>query len=110
MVKVSVFYPNTNGATFDMAYYLNRHMPMVGQKLGDALKGMGVEYGLGGGEPGTPPPYVTMAHLLFESVDAFQSAWAPHADAILADIPNYTNTQPMVQISEVKLRSGVATA
>ena len=110
MVKVSVLYPNTSGATFDMAYYLSRHMPMVGQKLGDALKGMTVEHGLGGGEPGTPPPYVTMANLLFDSVDAFQRAWAPHADAIIADIPNYTNTEPTVQISEVKLQSGVATA
>jgi uncharacterized protein (TIGR02118 family) len=110
MVKVSVLYPNISGATFDMAYYLNRHMPMVGQKLGDALKGMAVEHGLGGGEPGTPPAYVTMAHLLFDSVDAFQRAWGPHADAIIADIPNYTNTKPTVQISEVKLQSGVATA
>ena len=110
MVKVSVLYPNTSGATFDMAYYLNRHMPMVGQKLGDALKGMAVERGLGGGEPGTPPAYVTMAHLLFDSVDAFQRAWALHADAIIADIPDYTNTEPTVQISEVKLQSGVATA
>ena len=27
----------------------------------------------------------------------------PHAQAILADIPNYTNSQPTIQISEVKL-------
>jgi len=110
MVKVSVFYPNTTGATFDMAYYLNRHMPMVGQKLGDALKGMAVEHGLGGGQPGTPPTYLAMGHLLFDSVEAFQRAWAPHAEAIVGDVPNYTNTQPTIQISEVKLQSGVATA
>jgi len=103
MIKVSVFYPNTNGATFDMPYYLNRHMPMVGQKLGAALKGMSVEQGLGGGQPGSPAAYVAMAHLLFESVDAFQHAWGAHAEAIVADIPNYTNTQPVVQVSEVKL-------
>jgi len=28
---------------------------------------------------------------------------APHAQSILADIPNYTNTQPTIQISEVRL-------
>jgi uncharacterized protein (TIGR02118 family) len=39
----------------------------------------------------------------FDSTDAFQTAFAPHAQAILADIPNYTNTQPTIQISEVKL-------
>jgi hypothetical protein len=42
-------------------------------------------------------------HLYFDTTDAFQAAFAPHAQAILADIPNYTNTQPTIQISEVKL-------
>jgi uncharacterized protein (TIGR02118 family) len=86
-----------------MPYYLNSHMPMVRQKLGVALKGMVVEHGLGGGQPGTPPTYVALGHLLFDSVEAFQQAWAPHAEAIIGDIPNYTNTQPTVQVSEVKL-------
>ena len=34
MIKVSVLYPNGNGAKFDMNYYLKSHMPMVQQKLG----------------------------------------------------------------------------
>jgi uncharacterized protein (TIGR02118 family) len=103
MVKVSVLYPNTAGITFDMPYYLNSHMPLVKQKLGPALKGMAVQHGLGGGQPGTPPTYLVMCHLDFDSVDAFQQAFAPHADVILADIPNYTNAQPTIQVSEVKL-------
>ena len=103
MIKVSVFYPNASGARFDMPYYLNQHMPMVGQKLGTALKGMAVEHGLGGGQPGSPPAFVAMGHLLFDSVEAFQRAWAPHAEAIVGDVPNYTNTQPTIQVSEVKL-------
>ena len=103
MIKVSVFYPNTAGSTFDMLYYLNNHMPMVKQKLGAALKGQAVEQGLGGGQPGTPPAYLAMGHLFFDSVDAFQRAWGPHADAIVGDVPNYTNTQPTIQLSEVKL-------
>ena len=103
MIKVSVFYPNTTGSTFDMPYYLDKHMPMVRQKLGDALKGMSVEQGLGGGQPGAPPRYIAMGHLLFDSVDAFQTAWAPHEGAIVGDVPNYTNTLPTVQVSEVKL-------
>jgi hypothetical protein len=44
-----------------------------------------------------------MGHLYFDSTDAFQTAFAPHAQAIMADIPNYTNTQPTIQISEVKM-------
>jgi uncharacterized protein (TIGR02118 family) len=103
VVKVSVLYPNGADSTFDMPYYLNSHMPMVKQKLGAALKGVAVEQGLGGGQPGTPPAYLVMCHLDFDSVDAFQQAFGAHADAIVADIPNYTNTQPTIQVSEVKL-------
>ncbi|HXW16340.1 MAG TPA: EthD family reductase [Terriglobia bacterium] len=103
MIKVSVMYPNQEGARFDMMYYLNIHFPLVRQKLGAALKRVEVEQGLGGGAPGSPAPYLALGHLSFESVEAFQTAFAPHAQALMADIPNYTNTQPTIQISEVKI-------
>jgi len=103
MIKVSVFYPQSGDAKFDMNYYITKHMPMVRQKLGAACKGVAVEQGVAGGTPGTPPAFVAMGHLLFDSADAFQKAFASHADAIMSDIPNYTKIQPVIQISEVKV-------
>jgi len=103
MVKVSVMYPNHEGTKFDMTYYINRHIPMVRQLLGSALRGVSVEQGISGEEPGSPAPYVAMGHLLFDSVEAFQTSFGPHAQAIMEDIPNYTNSVPIVEISEVKL-------
>jgi len=103
MIKVSVLYPNEKGGTFDMAYYCATHIPLVRQKLGAALKGVAVEQGIAGEEPGSPPAYLALGHLLFESVEAFQTSFGPHAQAIMADIPNYTNIQPTIQISEVKI-------
>jgi uncharacterized protein (TIGR02118 family) len=103
MIKVSVMYPNGQGHTFDIAYYTAKHMPMVKQKLGAALKSMAVEQGLAGGEPGSEPAYLAFGHLYFDTVEAFQAAFGPHAPGILADIPNYTNVKPVLQISEVKL-------
>jgi uncharacterized protein (TIGR02118 family) len=47
------------------------------------------------------PP--ALGHLLFDSVEAFQAGFGPHAQEIMADIPNYTNVEPAIQISEVKL-------
>ncbi|MBW1790011.1 MAG: EthD family reductase, partial [Deltaproteobacteria bacterium] len=38
-----------------------------------------------------------------DSVEAFQGAFGPHAEAIMTDIPNYTDVQPTIQISEVKM-------
>ena len=103
MVKVSVMYPNHEGTKFDMTYYINRHIPMVRQLLGSALRGVSVEQGISGEGPGSPASYVAMGHLLFDSVEAFQTSFGPHAQAIMEDIPNYTNSETIVQISEVKL-------
>lgn len=103
MIKVSVIYPNSTGAKFDIGYYLGTHMPLVRTKLGAALKQMAVEHGLAGGAPGSAPPYVAMGHLYFDSVDVFQASFAPHAKAIMADLANFTNVQPVIQISEVKM-------
>ena len=103
MVKVSVLYPNQTGTKFDMKYYLDRHIPMVRRLVGSALKGVSVEHGISGDEPGSPPPYVTTAHLLFDSVEAFQKSFGVHAQEIMDDIPKYTNSEPLVQIGEVKL-------
>ena len=103
MIKVSVFYPNMAGSKFDMNYYLNQHIPMVQQKLGRALKRAVVEAGIAGGAPGAAATYVAMGHMYFDSTDAFQAAFAPHAEAIMADRLNYTNIEPTIQISEIKM-------
>jgi uncharacterized protein (TIGR02118 family) len=103
MVKVSVFYPNQKGTKFDMTYYLDQHVPMVQRLLGSALKGVSVEQGISGEGPGSPAPYVTTCHLLFDSVQSFQASFAPHAQGIMEDIPKYTNSEPIIQIGEVRL-------
>jgi uncharacterized protein (TIGR02118 family) len=103
MIKVSVLYPNSAGSRFDMGYYCNKHMPMVQRLMGAALKGMAVEEGIAGGAPGAPPTYLAMGHLAFESLEAFQVAFGPHMQTLMSDIPNYTNSQPVIQISEVKM-------
>jgi len=103
MIKVSVLYPNGPGNKFDHDYYSRVHMPMVQRRLGAPLQRIGVERGVSGGEPGSAPPFLASGHLYFESVEVFQRAFAPHAGPIMADIPNYTNATPVIQISEVVL-------
>ena len=103
MIKVSVMYPNGAGSTFDMDYYLKEHGDILKKCLGSALKRVAVDSGIAGGAPNSPATYIAMGHLYFDSVDAFQQAFGPHADEILGDLPKFTNTQPTIQISDVKL-------
>lgn len=109
MIRVAVMYPNSAGSRFNWSYYLDTHIPLVMRRLGPALKGTSVEQGLGGMQPGSAAPYLAMAQFLFDSVEAFQQAFGPHADELLGDIPNYTDIQPTVQISEVRASSAEAT-
>ena len=105
MIKVSVLYPNNTGSHFDIDYYCNKHMPMVKDKLGNACKGIAVDEGMAGGAPDSAAPYAAVCQLFFETVEAFQAAFAPHAEAIMADIPNYTNVEPVIQISKVLINA-----
>lgn len=102
MIKVSVFYPWSAGAEFNMNYYLSTHMPLVEKRLGAACKGISVDQGMAGGAPGTSPSFIAIGHILAESPEAFQAALGPHIQEIMGDIPNFTKIQPTIQMSEVK--------
>jgi len=101
MIKLSVLYPKTASGTFDLDYYCNKHIVMVRQRLGGACKGLSVDQGVGGPTPGSQPAYFAMGHLLFDSVEDFQAAFAPHAREITSDAARFTNVEPIVQISNV---------
>ena len=80
MIKVSVLYPNGPDKKFDQDYYMNKHIPMVLQRLeGTGLVRAEVEKGIGTVEPGAPPPFVLIAHLVYNTVEEFQRAFEPHA-------------------------------
>jgi uncharacterized protein (TIGR02118 family) len=63
LINVSVMWPNGDAVTFDHDYYLQTHIPMLVDVLGDKLKKVEVNRGMGGREPGSPPPYLAITHL-----------------------------------------------
>lgn len=101
MIKVAIFYPNGEGNTFDMDYYTNKHMPMAADLFGEHLKAMVIDKGLGGGAPNTDAPYVAVGYFYFADLATCQTQMGTHSAALRADVPNYTNIQPVLQISEV---------
>ena len=101
MIAFTVMYPNEPGKRFDMDYYTNKHFALVKEKVGDALKGVSCEKGLSGAAPGSPADYAVMARLMFDSVEDMAKYMAPHSPAFDADLPNFTDIQPVFQINEV---------
>ncbi len=102
MIKVSVLYPYGEGKKFDLDYYCNNHIPMVKGKLGAACTKAGVESGMSDGGGGKPA-FICVGYLCFDSLDAFQDAFGPHADKIMGDIPNFTDIQPEILICHVEV-------
>jgi uncharacterized protein (TIGR02118 family) len=102
MVRISVMYPTGEGRRFDYDYYAKKHMALVKQRLASAgLRRIEVDRGVAGGKPGAPAPYTAVGHLYFDTVEAFQKAMAPHGKELFADVPNFTDIAPQVQIAEI---------
>jgi uncharacterized protein (TIGR02118 family) len=99
MIRVSVLYPSGEGKKFDHDYYAKKHMPMAGQLLKPVR--YEIDKGLAGGAPGAPAPFVAACHIYFNAIGDFQKSMGAHGQALIDDIPNYTNIQPQIQISEI---------
>jgi uncharacterized protein (TIGR02118 family) len=93
MIRMSVFYPTTEGATFDHDYYRDKHVPL-------AVKTWGVErFEI---DKGVNGPYEAAVHFYFDSVDALGTAMGAAGTAdVLADVANYTTIAPVMQTSEI---------
>jgi uncharacterized protein (TIGR02118 family) len=92
MIRMSVYYPSSVDSTFDHDYYRDVHVPLCTSTWG---VGAEIDKGLSG-------PNVASVHLVFDSMDAFGAAMAlPGSAAIQADVANYTNITPVVQLSEI---------
>ena len=93
MIRMSVFYPAGDGATFDHDYYRTKHVPMAVDAWG--LAGAEIDKGVDG-------PYVAGVHFKFESPEAMQAAMGSEkTGAVLMDVANFTNITPVLQTSEI---------
>jgi uncharacterized protein (TIGR02118 family) len=100
MIKVSILYPVTPEGRFDMDYYLKRHVPLALDRLGPAIKGFNVDVGASS-PPWPTPTFLVMANYLCESRSEFEAAYLQHAQLLQEDVANYTDIEPIFQISDV---------
>jgi uncharacterized protein (TIGR02118 family) len=93
VIRLSVFYPETEGASFDHDYYRDQHVPLAVKTWSPVRTEI---------DKGTSGPYVAAVHFVFDSQDAVNAAMGNEGTgAILADVANYTTIQPVLQTSEI---------
>ncbi len=101
MISLTVLYPKTADSHFDMDYYLNTHTPLVKERLTSiGLIGVDLRAGMAGAAPDSPPMYEMVANLNFGTIEELSNALATHGPELTGDIPNFTNVQAIMQISQ----------
>jgi len=92
MIKFSVFYPETEDATFDHDYYRSKHVPLCRETWQPVRTE--IDRGVNG-------PNVAAVHFFFSTEEDLQQAMASKGtEAILSDVSNYTSIVPITQVSE----------
>jgi uncharacterized protein (TIGR02118 family) len=93
MIRMSVFYPSTEGATFDHDYYQTKHVPFCVKTWSPAKAEI---------DKGVDGPNVAAVHFQFDSMEAMQAAMASEGTGeVMADVANYTTIVPVLQVSEI---------
>ena len=93
MIRFSVLYPKTDGATFDHDYYVNKHVPLAVKTWSPAKTEV---------DQGVDGPYEAAVHFHFDSPSALQAALGSAGTGeLMADLANYTTIAPVTQTSEI---------
>jgi len=100
MITISVFYPKTAASRFDFDYYLQTHTPLLKRLLEpEGMQNLRLLRGKGALD-GSAPPYEVIACFDMPSLETLQNSLAQHGPQILADIQNYTDVQPVIQVND----------
>ena len=72
--SLQVLYPIVEGTNFDYDYYLNKHMPMVGEAIGEHIQSTLVTKGVAGG-PDTAAGYYQLRRLFLQISQRWMLQW-----------------------------------
>lgn len=101
MILASVLYPRRDGGHFDHDYYETEHRELALDRLSPhGLVRLEMDRGLAGLD-GDPAPFVAAGHLYFHTREQLQAALEAHAEALMGDLPNFTDLEPVIQISRI---------
>ena len=102
MIRVIVAYANQEGKKFDWDYFTGTHAEIVHREMDPrGMVRFEQDKGISAADPNSPPPFVGMALLTFNTLDEVHQAFMAAGRPVMGDIPNYTDIEPTIQISEI---------
>jgi len=101
MIRITTTYKNGSDAQFNFEYYLESHMRLSKELLGEfGMLSFEIERCLQT-MTGDVPDYVCITHVDFDDKERLLEGLERHGAELQEDFPNYTNIEPEVQICEV---------
>jgi len=97
---MTVLYPNGDDVTFDFDYYRDKHLTLIMDLYGASISRFELRKGLPGPD-GSKPMYVATIGIWIADMDAFAAAGELHTQTLIDDVPNFTNTFPVIQAEEL---------
>ena len=97
---MTVLYPNKPGVTFDFGYYRDHHATLIERLYGEGIARIELRRGVAT-QDNSPVPFVAIINIWIGSQEAFEAAGAKHGATLVADVKNFTNTMPTIQIDEI---------
>ena len=102
MIRVIVSYANEPEKKFDWDYFVGDHMAIVHRELDHrGLVRVEIDKGISAADPSAPAPFIAAAHLIFNTVEEVHAAFIAAGRPVMGDVPNYTDIEPQIQISEI---------
>lgn len=93
---MTILYPAGDGIKFDPDYYRDHHLKLIMRLYGSSIKRFELRT-----VPPAAPKFSAAVNIWIADFDAFDANNTRHGPELVADVHNFTNSQPTIQFDEV---------
>jgi uncharacterized protein (TIGR02118 family) len=97
---ITVLYPNKPGVTFNFEYYRDHHATLIERLYGEGIAKLELRRGVAT-QDDSAVPFIAIINIWIGSQAVFDAAGVKHGATLVADVKNFTNTMPIIQIDEI---------
>jgi len=112
---MTILYPAGDGIQFDPDYYRDHHLKLIMRLYGSSIKRFELRTVPAGAPQGVPAPpgapqskFSAAVNIWIADFDAFNANNTRHGPELVADVHNFTNSQPTIQFDDVHGMMGSA--
>jgi len=107
---MTILYPAGEGIQFDADYYRDHHLPTIMRLYGSAISRFELRKVTPAPAGMEPVPYSAAINIWIADMNAFAAGNARHGPTLVADVPHFTNSQPIIQYDKLRGQMGAPRA